>query len=75
MAAPKKLRTLAGVTTPAGAVVPPLSNADLYAAVVQLQNTVNEVIVRYNAHATAAHAGANAVTGAAQAASNLFTTN
>lgn len=82
--APKTIRTFAGTksrtaatgaSASAHALVNPQSTAD---AVSQLQNTVNELIVRLNTHQ---HAALNAVpsvglvTGTPQAASNLFTDN
>lgn len=53
----------------------PQDPAALAAAVLQLQNTVNELIARHNAlcAASALPSTANEVTGAGQAATNLFT--
>lgn len=75
--APKGLKTLAGV--PVGTSVqytPPAAPLDpslLAQTVLQLQNTVNELIVRHNELATATTESGTKVTGAGQAASNLFT--
>ena len=51
----------------------PLDQGSVAQTILQLQNTVNELIARHNQLCTdAAHAG-DAVTGAGQAATNLFT--
>jgi hypothetical protein len=53
----------------------PLDQAALAQTVIQLQNTVNEIITRLNQLCTdTAHAG-DQVTGAGTAATNLFTNN
>jgi hypothetical protein len=77
MAIPKIIRTLAGTArSKPPSPSEPLLPADVALSIVQLQNTVNELISRYNTHADAAHAGANKVAGGAGvAATNLFTTN
>ncbi len=79
MAAPKPLKYLSGqsvgqeVETDSPAI--PQNPSDLAAAIIQLQNTLNEVISRYNQLCTdTSHAG-DAVTGAGAAATNLFTTS
>lgn len=73
MALRKILKSKAGTKRTAGSVQVPLDSQALAAAVEQLQETVNEVISRYNAHADAAHTGANKVTGTAVADTSLFT--
>jgi hypothetical protein len=72
MAAPRKVRAKSGGARAAGTIQTPVNTQDLTAAVEQLQASLNELTVRYNAHADAAHAGANKVTGAAQTAADLF---
>lgn len=80
--AAKKVRRLAGddYQTKVGIGVPP-NVADLAVAVKQLQDTVNEVITRFNAHThggvtvgagTSGAPNSTLVTGAAVAATNLF---
>jgi hypothetical protein len=81
--APKPIKHLNGgkvIAPPAAstsqATIPPLHPADLARAIFQLQNTINELIVRFNAHqhsALNAAPSVGAVTGTAQSASNLFT--
>jgi hypothetical protein len=85
MAIPKKVKTVAGTTpavpsaTSSDNPVTPLNLTTLYAAVLQLQNSVNELDTAHNTHN---HGGAasNPPTvliagGAGVAAANLFTTN
>ena len=80
-AAPKPIKRLGGATPSTADIAslqydPPSIPLDLYSiaqAVLQLQNTVNEVITRLNALATATSNPGDAVTGTAQAATNLFT--
>ena len=84
MAAPKAVKTVAG-TTPATPTtlssvnpVTPLNLNTLYAAVLQLQATVNELIVNHNLHQHSALSAAPSVgliDGNAEAAANLFTAN
>lgn len=82
MAAPKTVKRLGGGNPSAQDVVAlqydppsvPMDQASMAQAIIQLQNTVNELIVRHNQLCIdAAHTG-DEVTGTAQAASNLFTT-
>jgi hypothetical protein len=78
--APRTLKTLAGLSVvgPQAQYSPPAAPLDqglLAQSILQLQNTLNEVIVRHNELCGAAsvpQAGMK-VTGAGQAASNLFT--
>lgn len=78
MAAPKTIKTAAGVPLTAAALsvenpAVPLNPAVLQQQILQLQNTVNELITRHNQLCTdTAHAG-DAVTGAGTAATSLFT--
>lgn len=83
MAAAKKLRTLAGtdVNTKGGDhPATPVNDQNLAIAVQQLQDSLNELITRYNAHthggvtvgAGSTGATSSAVNGTAQAAANLF---
>jgi len=53
----------------------PMDQGSLAWCILQLQNTVNELISRHNALAVAAAQPATQVTGAGQAATNLFTNN
>ena len=75
--APKTLKTLAGIAVgTAVQYTPPATPLDpslLAQTILQLQNTVNELIVRHNELAVAATQPATKVTGVGQAASNLFT--
>lgn len=81
MAAPKLLRFLGmGNMSPSDQVsveydppAIPQDPAALAAAVLQLQNTVNELIVRHNALCVSTTYVGDEVTGAGAAASNLFT--
>jgi hypothetical protein len=78
MAAPIKPKTLAGVVqAPAElAVDPPATPPDpkvLQQQIQQLQNTVNELIVRHNALCDDTAHVPDKVTGTAQTAANLFT--
>ncbi len=87
MTPPKKIKTLAGTTAPPATAgdnpAVPLNPQQMYEALVQLQNTVNELIVNFNAHTHggvtvgAAQTGVTAslVDGNGEAASNLFTAN
>lgn len=77
-AAPKSLKTLAGQTLKAAEIAstPPATPVDPFVmaqTILQLQNTVNELIVRHNALCVATTNAGDEVTGTAQAASNLFT--
>lgn len=73
--AAKKLKRMGGddVQTKSTIVVPPDLQV-LAIAVKQLQDTVNELIVRFNAHSHSGNGVATTtlVTGTAQTASNLF---
>jgi hypothetical protein len=73
--AAKKVRRQAGddYQTKAAVGVPP-NVLDLAVAIKQLQDTVNELIARYNVHTHSANGTATLtlVTGTAQAATNLF---
>lgn len=79
--APKTVRTLSGnQVNPLASDNPavPVNQQTLLEAVVQLQNTVNELIVNHNAHQHSALNAAPAtglVDGNGEAASNLFTAN
>lgn len=75
MAAPKTIRRKAGPVAEPGAVQVPLNWEDLLAAVQQLQATVNEVVVAFNAHkhATAADEPDVLVDGGGAADADLFT--
>ena len=79
--APKSIKKLGGAIPTAADVAgwqydppaPPLDQGSVAQTILQLQNTVNELITRHNALCTdTAHAG-DAVTGAGTAATNLFT--
>lgn len=87
MAAPKIIRTLAGIRRSKPArPAEPLDPATIAAAIEQLQGTVNELIVNFNAHTHDENAAGsytqNAVTsvpkaafqvdGAGETAANLF---
>ena len=85
MAIPKAVKTQAGTTPPTPTAtssanpVEPLNQKLMYAALVQLQNSVNELATAHNTH-NHGGAAANAPTvlvagGAGVAAANLFTTN
>ena len=77
--APKPIKYLSGVV-PEGEIEysppsQPMDQATLAQAILQLQNTVNEVISRLNQLCTdTSHAG-DQVTGAGAAATNLFTSS
>jgi hypothetical protein len=79
--APKPIKKLGGAIPTASDLVawqydppaPPLDQGAVAQALLQLQNTVNELITRHNQLCTdTAHAG-DAVTGAGTTATNLFT--
>lgn len=76
MAARRSIRSKAGTKRTFGGVQVPANQQDIAAAVEQLQDSLNEVIVRFNAHQ---HAALNAVpsttlvTGAGAADASLFT--
>lgn len=76
MALRKTIRTLAGTKrTAAKSITEPLNQADVAVAIAQLQESVNELVVRFNAHTHSANGTATTalVTGAAQADAGLFT--
>ena len=83
MAARKIIQTLAGTKRPSrnsstgrSTVAVPVNSAHLADAIEQLQETVNELQVRFNAHqhsALNAAPSTNQVTGTAQADAGLFT--
>lgn len=92
MAAPKAIKDKTGNTPKSGEIASdnpqrPLNLFTLAAAVVQLQNSLNELVVKYNAHVhtentnatyaqnatTGVPQAAGLVSGTAQTAANLFT--
>lgn len=82
-AAAKKIRRKSGASRPGpGKVQISLHDEDVYAALLQLQDSLNEAIARFNAHThTGVTAGAGStgttsapITGTPQTATNLFTT-
>lgn len=92
MAAPKAVKKLGAATPSAQDLVAaqydppavPLDDGSVWQAIVQLQNTVNDLITRFNAHThggvttgagTSGAPNANTMTGAGSAAANLFTTS
>lgn len=89
MAAPKSIKHLGGDIPKAaeaayGPPAVPLDPVALQAILLQLINTVNDLIVRFNAHThggvttgagTSGAPNANTMTGAGSAAANLFTSS
>lgn len=77
MASPVKIRSKAGTTRAPGGIQVPVNTQDVSAAVEQLQDTVNAIIVWANAHvhgSSGAGAPTTTIDGTKKTASGFFTT-